>query len=36
MTSGTLMVIFLALCVVIRAIAYVLSYIFDKALKLPR
>jgi hypothetical protein len=31
-----LMIVFLALCVVMRAIAYVLSCDFDKVLKLPR
>ena len=31
-----IMVLFLALCMVMRAIAYVLSYDFEKVLKLPR
>jgi hypothetical protein len=31
-----LMIVFLALCVVMRAIAHVLSYDFEKILKLPR
>jgi hypothetical protein len=31
-----LMVLFLAVCVIMRAIAFVLSYDFEKVLKLPR
>jgi hypothetical protein len=31
-----LMMVFLALCIVMRAIGYVLSYDFEKVLKRPR
>jgi hypothetical protein len=36
LTVLALMLIFLALCAVMRAIAYVPSYDFEKMLKLPR
>lgn len=36
LTVVGLMVIFLALCIVMRAIAYVLSYDFEEVLKRPR
>ncbi len=36
LTVLALMIVFLALCVVMRAIAYVLSTDFHKVLKLPR
>jgi hypothetical protein len=36
LTVIALMVIFLALCVVMRAFAYVLSYDFEEVLKRPR